>query len=207
MEGEDVFDEEADEMNLLQKDWKKSMENRLKEGYRDGVDAGKENSMQTGFNLGYKFGVNLLMPYGELRGTLSALLTWCQLHNLEPAVSTKLNDLLTAVCQYEDHLLKCLSSIYQIPHPTDLSTCLEEMGFGGSGHEDESKEPSSCASGRNCCKIQDSLPTSLASCRTTQQLNDRAKHELGRIAKETFSVVEQFNLPEGLLCHLQTLKI
>lgn len=42
----------------------------LQEGYLDGMDAGKENSLQTGFNLGYKLGVVLLLPCGELRGTL-----------------------------------------------------------------------------------------------------------------------------------------
>ncbi|XP_063306731.1 protein YAE1 homolog [Pelobates fuscus] len=206
MEGEDVFDEEGDEMNVVQTEWKRSMEKRLKEGYLNGRDAGRENALQSGFNLGYKLGVNMLRPFGELRGTLSALLTWSQLHNPEPAVSTKLNDLLIAVCQCEDSLLKCLSSLYQTPHPSDLSSTLEDMNLASSAPDIELDEQSPCASGRNCCRVQDSLASSLARCRTTQQLNESAKHELCRIAKECLSVAEQLNLPEGIHRYLQTLK-
>lgn len=205
MEGEDVFDEEGDEMRLLQTEWKRSMEKRLKEGFLNGIDAGRENALQSGFNLGYKLGVTILMPCGKLRGTLSALLTWCQVRNPEPAVTAKLNDLVTEVCQCEDHLLRCLSSIFQTPHPSDLSSTLEDMNLS-SGAGVVLEEQSSCTSDKNCCRNKDTVGSSLARCRTAQQLGDKARQELCRIAKDTLCVAEQLNLPEGTLYYIQSLQ-
>uniref|UniRef100_A0A8C3SBL9 YAE1 maturation factor of ABCE1 n=1 Tax=Chelydra serpentina TaxID=8475 RepID=A0A8C3SBL9_CHESE len=71
---EDVFDEDADELHLVQKEWKSTMEKRVKEGYRDGVEAGKELSLQQGFNRGYKQGAEMMMTCGQLKGTLSPTL-------------------------------------------------------------------------------------------------------------------------------------
>lgn len=198
-QGEDeIFDEEADEMKLLQNDWKQSMEKRLKEGYVDGMDAGKENSLQTGFNLGYKLGVTLLLPCGELRGTLSALVTWCQVHESDPSTCTQLGEILTSVVQCEDNIAKSLSSIHQIPHPSDLSTSLEDMDFTGCSKESSEE---SCNAGQDCC-----LPASSAGRRTTHQLSDAMKQELGRILRDTIAVAQQDNLSADILSYLQTLK-
>ncbi|XP_044148867.1 protein YAE1 homolog isoform X3 [Bufo gargarizans] len=199
-EGE-VFDEEADEMRLLQNDWKKSMEKRLKGGYLDGVEAGKQNSLQTGFNLGYKLGVTLLMPCGELRGTLSALITWCNIHDSGPSACTQLGDLLTSVVQCEDNIVKSLSSIHQISHPSDLSSTLEDMNFTSK----ESIE-GSCNARQDCCLHKEPLPTTLLGCRTTPQLSNIIKHELGGILRDTIAVAQQNNLSADLLSYLRTLE-
>ncbi|XP_069469392.1 protein YAE1 homolog isoform X2 [Ambystoma mexicanum] len=68
--GDDVFDEEADDLSLLQQEWKTTMEKRVKEGYRDGMDAGKADALQQGFNNGYKEGMALMMTCGTLKGSL-----------------------------------------------------------------------------------------------------------------------------------------
>ncbi|MEE6465718.1 hypothetical protein FKM82_006662 [Ascaphus truei] len=202
----DVFDEDGDEMGIMQREWRSSMEKRLKEGYRDGIDAGKENTLQRGFGLGYKQGVNMLMPFGEVRGTLSALLTWCHLHKPESSVTTQLKELLSAVCRCEERLMKCLSSISEEPHPSELSTSVEDMGLGSHEHGGECKEAGLCASDSNCCTSQNSSPSSILSCKTTQQLGELVKHELKRFLGETFSVAEQLGLSADILCHLQKLK-
>ncbi|XP_075684679.1 protein YAE1 homolog [Rhinoderma darwinii] len=199
---DDVFDEEADEMKLLQNDWKKSMEKRLKEGYLDGMDAGKDNSLQAGFNLGYKLGVTLLKPCAELRGTLSALMTWCQVHESNPSTYSQLGDLLTSVAQCEDNLVKGLSSIHQIPHPSDLSSTLEDMDFTSCAKDSRGE---SCNAGQDCCH-KDSTPTLLLGCRTTQQLSNVMKHESGRVLRDTIAIAQQTNWSADLLSYLQTLK-
>ncbi|XP_063778564.1 protein YAE1 homolog [Pseudophryne corroboree] len=200
----EVFDEGQDEMELVQREWKRSMEQRLREGYLDGIEAGKENSLQTGFNSGYKLGVSMLMPCGELRGTLSALVTWCQVHQLEPSMTTQLGELLTSVCQCEDHIVKVLSSIHQVAHPTDLSSSLEDMDLASHIHEADKR---SCSAGQDCCHNQESLPSSLLSgCRTTQQLSDVVKQELSRILGDTHAIAQQLNMSEDLLYYLQSLK-
>lgn len=40
------------------------------DGYRDGVDAGKAASLQRGFNIGYKEGVEKVVAVGRLKGIL-----------------------------------------------------------------------------------------------------------------------------------------
>ncbi|XP_053570538.1 protein YAE1 homolog [Bombina bombina] len=203
---DEVFDEEGDEMSLLQKDWRKSMEHRLKEGYRDGVDAGKETSLQKGFNLGYKLGVNTLMPFGELRGTISALLTWCHHYNPEPSGIAQLNMLLTVVRQCEENLVKSLSSNFQTLHPSQLSTAMEDMGLLSDEIGNKVNEQGSCTSDKDCCKLQDQDVSSLANCTTTQELRDVANHECSRIMKETLSVAETLGVSPNLLFHLQKFK-
>ncbi|XP_013976307.1 protein YAE1 homolog isoform X3 [Canis lupus baileyi] len=69
----DVFDEEADESLLVQREWRSHMQRRVKEGYRDGIDAGKAVTLQQGFNQGYKEGAEIIINYGQLRGTLRDL--------------------------------------------------------------------------------------------------------------------------------------
>uniref|UniRef100_A0A2K5F4P4 YAE1 maturation factor of ABCE1 n=1 Tax=Aotus nancymaae TaxID=37293 RepID=A0A2K5F4P4_AOTNA len=72
----DVFDEEADESLLVQREWQSHMQRRVKEGYRDGVDAGKAVTLQQGFNQGYKEGAEVILNYGRLRGTLRKSTAW-----------------------------------------------------------------------------------------------------------------------------------
>ncbi|CAN2389602.1 Essential protein Yae1 [Pristimantis euphronides] len=200
---EDVFDEEADELRLLQSDWEKSMERRLKDGYLDGIDAGKENSLQTGFNLGYSLGVSLLLPCGELRGALSALVTWCQVHESEPSACTQLGDLLTSVAQCEDSLVQSLPSMQQFPHPSDLSSTLEDVDLKNCSKE---SNEGSCNARQDCCLQKESAPASYLGCRTTQQLSDVMKQELGRILRDTVAIAQQMKLSGDLLTYLQTLK-
>ncbi|KAM5157576.1 protein YAE1 homolog [Mantella aurantiaca] len=203
-EEEEVFDEEEDEMNLLHREWQRSMEKRLKEGYLDGIDAGKENSLQSGFNLGYTLGANMLMPCGEIRGAISALVTWCQVHKSDPTMNVQLGELLTAICQCEDQMVKSLSSIHRVVHPSELSSCMDDMGLSS-----QTQEPSndSCSTDQDCCRQQACIPSSFLNCRTTQELNNVMKHELGRILKDTHFIAQQLNVSSDLLCYLKTLEM
>ncbi|KAG8515100.1 Protein YAE1, partial [Galemys pyrenaicus] len=123
----DVFDEEADESLLVQREWRSQMQRRVKEGYRDGIDAGKAGTLQQGFNQGYKEGAKVIINYGQLRGTLSALLSWCHLHDNSSALISKINNLLDAVGQCEEYVLKHLKSITLQPHVIDLLDSIQDM--------------------------------------------------------------------------------
>ncbi|KAE8597308.1 hypothetical protein XENTR_v10016424 [Xenopus tropicalis] len=201
----EVFDEDGDEMRLLQRDWQLSMEKRIKEGYVDGIEAGKENSLQTGFNFGYKVGVNLLKHYGELKGILSALLAWCQLHKTKDAASGKLHELLTSLDQCEEQIVKDLSSFYKGAQPSDLLHCVEDMALISHEHRCELNEPGSCAGSRNCCTSQDSNGSSTFRCMNTNYISDSTKEELCKIFKETLLVAEQLDISAELLYYIQTL--
>ncbi|MXQ80620.1 hypothetical protein E5288_WYG008859 [Bos mutus] len=151
-EERDVFDEEADESLLVQREWRSHMQRRVKvnlrgggggpllyrvvstgagscdkEGYRDGIDAGKAVTLQKGFNQGYKEGAEVIINYGQLRGTLSALLSWCHLHDNSSALISKINNLLDAVGQCEEYVLRHLKSITSQPHVVDLLDSLQDM--------------------------------------------------------------------------------
>ncbi|MED6282577.1 hypothetical protein CHARACLAT_033611, partial [Characodon lateralis] len=66
--GEDVFDENADDLNLQSKEWTSNMKKRIKDGYVDGVSAGEEASLQVGFNQGFREGAAQTVAVGRLRG-------------------------------------------------------------------------------------------------------------------------------------------
>ncbi|OCT76101.1 protein YAE1 homolog [Xenopus laevis] len=201
----EVFDEDGEEMLLLQQDWKISMEKRIKEGYIDGIEAGKENSLQTGFNFGYKIGVNLLKPYGELKGALSALLTWCQQNKTKDAASEKLNELLTSLDQCEEQIVKDLPSFYKGAQPSDLLQFVEDMDLISHEQKCEQNEPGSCADNKNCCRSPDFNGSLTFSCRNTSYISDATKKELCKIFKETLLVGEQLDISTELLCYIQTL--
>lgn len=42
----------------------------LQEGYRDGIEAGKELALQKGFNQGYRHGAELMITCGQFKGIL-----------------------------------------------------------------------------------------------------------------------------------------
>uniref|UniRef100_A0A8C0FU47 YAE1 maturation factor of ABCE1 n=1 Tax=Bubo bubo TaxID=30461 RepID=A0A8C0FU47_BUBBB len=123
---EDIFDEDADEMYLLQKEWNSTMKKRLKEGYRDGIEAGKELALQEGFNQGYRHGAELMVTCGQFRGTLNALLSWCHSNGRDSALS-KINNLLDVVGKHEEDVLKYLNSTDQQPHLGYILDSVQDM--------------------------------------------------------------------------------
>nr|XP_004668900.1 protein YAE1 homolog [Jaculus jaculus] len=125
----DVFDEEADEVLLARREWRSHMRRRVQEGYRDGVDAGKAAALQQGFNQGFKEGAGVVLNYGLLRGTLSALLSWCHLHGDNSTLISAIYDLLNALGQCEEYVLTHLKSVTPQPQVGDLLDSFEDMGL------------------------------------------------------------------------------
>ncbi|CAN9506393.1 unnamed protein product [Ophioblennius macclurei] len=68
--GEDVFDENGDELSLQSKEWMSNMKKRVKDGYVDGVDAGEEASLQAGFDQGFREGAAQTAAVGRLKGVV-----------------------------------------------------------------------------------------------------------------------------------------
>ncbi|KAJ7322688.1 hypothetical protein JRQ81_018975 [Phrynocephalus forsythii] len=128
--GDDVFDEEADEMDVAQKEWENAMQKRVKEGYTEGVEAGKEVTLQNGFNQGYKEAVKRMFFCGQLKGTISVLSSWCHHRGCSSAVQCEMSDLLNEVQKYEECLLKELNCAPSQPHVGDLTGIMEDMDLG-----------------------------------------------------------------------------
>ncbi|MBN3311218.1 OTU deubiquitinase with linear linkage specificity a [Amia ocellicauda] len=191
--GEDVFDEDVDDLNLQSKEWICNMEKRVKDGYRDGVDEGKEASLQHGFNAGYRQGALGMAAIGQLKGVLSALQCWCRLQPPDTGHSLSMvNSLLQAVVKQEELMIERLRTAPQPANVGDITDVIEDMGMGC---------PASESSGSGCCRTGEDQGSgdSLRNSCTTEQ-------SLGQLIKDCADLVENLRLPEELLHHLHQLK-
>ncbi|XP_076975602.1 protein YAE1 homolog [Tamandua tetradactyla] len=209
----DVFDEEADESLLVQREWQSHMQRRVKEGYRDGVDAGKAVALQQGFNQGYKEGAEVIMNYGQLRGTLSALLSWCHLHDNSSTLISKINDLLDAVGQCEEYVLGNLKSITPQPLVVDLLDSIQDMDLccvvparkKTNEAEDERLCKNNAEFNKNCSKSPSGMDCSYLECCRTQEHAHSENPSLTWIIEQTASLVKQLGISVDILQHLKQL--
>ncbi|XP_050387080.1 uncharacterized protein LOC126803331 [Argentina anserina] len=66
-------DDEVNEGSDMNKEWQRKRDEFYTMGYRDGLIAGKEDSSQEGFNIGFKQSVLVGYNWGLVRGVTSAL--------------------------------------------------------------------------------------------------------------------------------------
>ncbi|KFV70573.1 Yae1 domain-containing protein 1, partial [Dryobates pubescens] len=207
---EDIFDEDADEMYLLQKEWNSTMKKRLKEGYRDGVEAGKELALQEGFNQGYRHGAELMVTCGQFRGTLNALLSWCHFNGHDSALN-EINKLLDMVGKHEEDVLKYLNSTEQQPHLSHILDSVQDMDLNYTApagtecnedkagkHEDIGRSDENI--GRNNGEVD-----SLQSDGKAKLFTDPERSTLAWVKKQTVWLVEQLGLSLDIVHHVQQL--
>ncbi|NXH46293.1 YAED1 protein, partial [Dicaeum eximium] len=206
---EDIFDEDADEMYLLQKEWSSAMKKRLKEGYRDGIEAGKELGLQTGFNQGYRHGAKLMITCGQLKGTLKALLSWCHFNGHDSALRT-INNLLDVVGKYEDDVLKYLNSTEEQPRLGHILDSVQDMDLNctaGTEYKEvkDGKHEECCSSNENICTNNGEVGPLQSECSKANFCTDPEKSALAWVKKETVWLVEQLGLSLDVLHHVQQL--
>ncbi|KAG7488780.1 hypothetical protein MATL_G00038180 [Megalops atlanticus] len=128
--GEDVFDEDEDDITLQNKEWNCNMEKRVKDGYRDGVDAGKEASLQHGFNAGYREGAAQMVAIGQLKGIVSALQCWCQLQQPDSTMLPPIGRLLQDVAKHEEALMERMKMRQLQPQASvgEITESIEDLG-------------------------------------------------------------------------------
>ncbi|NWV41027.1 YAED1 protein, partial [Grantiella picta] len=206
---EDIFDEDADEMYLLQKEWNSTMKNRLKEGYRDGIEAGKELALQKGFNQGYRHGAKLMITCGHFKGTLNALLSWCHFNGRDSALSM-INNLLDVVGRHEDDVLKYLNSAEEQPHLGHILDSVQDMDLsdtaGTEYKEVKDGKYEDCGScGENTCRTNGEVSSLQFECSKANLCTDPKKSTLAWVKKQTVWLVEQLGLSPDILHHVQQL--
>ncbi|XP_066483783.1 protein YAE1 homolog [Tiliqua scincoides] len=208
---EDVFDEDADEMAVAQKEWRSAMEKRVKEGYREGVEAGKELTLQQGFNQGYKEAAKLMFSCGQLKGTISALLSWCHHNGCDPAVLNKMTELLNEVGKYEECVLKSLNSTHLQPHIGDILNTIEDMDLGPvfspeqcNGTTDGNISETDIEFNRQCCKNNRTDSFQSEYCRRTEE-TDSKRPTFALLKEKVVSLVAQLGLSVDTLEHIQLL--
>ncbi|NXK53575.1 YAED1 protein, partial [Chauna torquata] len=208
---EDIFDEDADEMCLVQKEWNSTMKKRLKEGYRDGVEAGKELALQEGFNQGYRQGAELMVTCGQFRGTLNALSSWCHLNGHDSALS-KINSLLDVVGKHEEDLFKCLNSIQQQPQIGDILDSVQDMDLShtspaGTKYSEVNtgKYKHVGSSGEHCCRNNGEDGFLQSEQSKAKLCTDPETSTLAWVKKQTVWLVDQLGLSLDILHHVQQL--
>ncbi|NWR93128.1 YAED1 protein, partial [Furnarius figulus] len=208
---EDVFDEDADEMCLLQKEWNSAMKKRLKEGYRDGVEAGKGHALQQGFNQGYRHGAELMITCGQFKGTLNALLSWCHFNGHDSALS-KINSLLDVVGKHEEDVLKYLNSVEEQPHLGHILDSVQDMDLNhttsaGTEYQEvkDGQEEGFGSCGENICSNNGEAGPLQPECSKANPCTDPESSTLAWVKKQTVWLVEQLGLSLDILHHVQQL--
>ncbi|XP_038601293.1 protein YAE1 homolog [Tachyglossus aculeatus] len=208
---DDVFDQEADETLPSRRDWRRRMHHRLKEGYREGVDAGKASALQEGFRQGYKEAAEKVLVYGQLRGTLSALVSWCRIQDNGSAAIGTLNSLLDALGQCEDSALRCLTSVTSEVHVVEILDSIQGMDLCAAAptqkREDEIEEGSSAENSaeleKKCSRIDGGTDGSLSTGPRTREHIRSTQETFTWIVHETSTLMEQLGIPLDILEHIK----
>ncbi|XP_060067083.1 protein YAE1 homolog [Ylistrum balloti] len=105
---DDIFDENATEVMIGSRDWKKMESSLTKLGYRDGIAEGQEINVQEGFNQGYKAAASLVFSIAVLRGEISAILSMkhIQKTDMDKSMEAELEKLLQEVRDLEQSCMK-----------------------------------------------------------------------------------------------------
>ncbi|KAM9436513.1 OTU deubiquitinase with linear linkage specificity a [Clarias gariepinus] len=204
---DDVFDDDVDELSLQNKEWRYNMEKRAKDGFRDGIDAGKEASLQQGFNLGYREGAGKMKAIGQCKGILSALRCWSQ---SQPSVSSEsITQLLQRVEKYEEGLFEAMRKSQEQPPPSvsELVGDMDDLGMDQSDHGlcRNDKDDECCRKGQSdCCGLVKDINESSARIHTETLFLNR--ESLGQLLHRCVELVTEMGLPEELRLHIQQLR-
>lgn len=209
LSGEDVFDENADELNLQSREWSSNMKKRVRDGYVDGVDAGEEASLQPGFNLGFSEGAAQTVDVGRLKGIVTAIRCWCQSQHPEhPAVQT-VSDLLHQVNLHEDSIMERIRRTLENPPASvsDISESMEDLGV--------MQEGENCCGGErcketDCCKGGDKMDTDIPQqprrcCPGFSDASD-SEDKLTGLLQQCTQIVTELGLPPELRAYIETMR-
>ncbi|XP_068160453.1 OTU deubiquitinase with linear linkage specificity a [Antennarius striatus] len=213
--GDDVFDENADDLNLMSKEWASSMKRRHRDGYVDGADVGEDAFLQVGFRMGFLEGAAQTAAVGRLKGMLSALSCWCRIQHPESAIPASVSDLLQQVSLYEDSIVDGLKKALENPPPsvTSISEGIEDLGVkqeesGCSG------DAGCCGEGckeANCCRGGEKMDLDVPQqkpkphCISTNCSSSRSEN-LNYLVQRCLDLVSELGLPQELISHIQELK-
>ncbi|GCB65416.1 OTU deubiquitinase with linear linkage specificity a [Scyliorhinus torazame] len=208
---DDVFDEEADELRLSRNEWNISMGQRLKEGYRDGVNAGRESTLQRGFNEGYQEGVKKMLVPGQMKGLLSALLSWYHLNGSDPNLLAKVNQLLGVAAQQEELIFRNLSAPPQETTVGDVTECIEDMGLDTLPEKQPEGGSCSRAEGESCRSdseignhdhgINSTTLQHQKCCRTATEIDEAEM--VRQLCRDCALLLKDCDLPSDIALHFQ----
>ncbi|XP_034562927.1 OTU deubiquitinase with linear linkage specificity a [Notolabrus celidotus] len=208
--GEDVFDESADDLTLLSKEWTSNMKKRVRDGYVDGVDAGEDALLQVGFNQGFMEGRAKTAAVGRLKGIVSAICSWCQIQHPESPVPASVTSLLQQITQHEERIMEGIRYALEHPPPSVsiISESMEDL-------EVEQRDSNCCGGGgckeTGCCKEGEKMdlnasPQQQKSRSGSTDCNSGSSESLDLLLQLCMDVVSELSLPQELISHIQELR-
>lgn len=198
---EDVFDEDVDDISLQNKEWKYNMEKRAKDGFRDGIDAGKEASLQAGFNMGYREGATKMTVIGQLKGIMSAVRCWCQVQLPGSPALASVIDLLQRLEAHEDGLVDAMRKAQQKPLPS-VTEMVDDMEDLNVEQRDQVEDADCCernGTNNDCCGNGRGVSEDSPRVLSHGSLSTR------QLLKCCLDLVTELGLPEELKHHIQQL--
>ncbi|XP_030253416.1 OTU deubiquitinase with linear linkage specificity a isoform X1 [Sparus aurata] len=207
--GDDVFDENADDINLLNREWASNMKRRIRDGFVDGADAGEEASLQAGFKMGFREGAAQTAAVGRLKGIASAILSWCQIEHPESPVIASVTDLLQRISQHEDRVINSIKDALENPPPSVSSV--------SDGMEDLEVKPadSGCCGGgckeTDCCRGAEKMDLDAPQqqqkpCPGSTDCSSSTSESLNDLLQRCKNVVTELGLPQELISHIEELR-
>lgn len=207
--GEDVFDENADELNLQSREWSSNMKKRVRDGYVDGIDAGEEASLQPGFNLGFREGAAQTVNVGCLKGIITAIRCWCQSQHLEHPAVERVSELLHQVTQHEDSIMESIRRTLENPPASvsDISESMEDLGAmqtGGGCCGDEGCKNTDCCKGGD--KMDTDVPQQPHRPSPGSSESSNSEDKLVALLRQCAQIVTELGLPPELTAYIQTIR-
>ncbi|XP_074603172.1 uncharacterized protein LOC141856678 [Brevipalpus obovatus] len=86
---EDLFDQDADDLDIGSKEYEKLGESISKDGFRDGVDEGKQDGLQKGFDYGFEQVFPIIEAVNFLKGLCKVMFESRSSSNTRDSESTQ----------------------------------------------------------------------------------------------------------------------
>ncbi|KAF9934337.1 hypothetical protein BGZ67_003934 [Mortierella alpina] len=181
-DGGDIWDD-GDSISydraIAEKEWSRLHETFGNTGYREGIEEGKEGTLQQGFNQGWSEGVNYGHELGRLRGLISPLLEYVRSSETESTPSASHHPLSKLSVQEKNAWIERASELVKELTEIDIAKVFDKAYFddgrgpshkakaaaAGAAAEEEGSSKSGCCGGTSlssssngdaCCKKSDS---------------------------------------------------
>ncbi|XP_061777744.1 OTU deubiquitinase with linear linkage specificity a [Nerophis ophidion] len=204
---DDIFEENADELRLLGKEWEANMKRRIRDGYVDGADAGEEAALAEGFNEGFREGAARTVAVGRLRGIVSAIGSWHRIQHPDHPTPASVKELLQRVSQHEQAIIDHISKMMENPPPSveDVSQSMEHLEV------EQPADPAGGCQNSDCCMKVELMDTESPfksdllhfACSAS---SSACEDEFGQLLQRCRDLVSEMELPLELLDHIEELK-
>ncbi|XP_061661311.1 OTU deubiquitinase with linear linkage specificity a isoform X1 [Syngnathoides biaculeatus] len=203
---DDVFEENADELDISSKEWTVNMKRRIRDGYVDGADAGEDAALEVGFKEGFQEGAAKTVAVGRLRGIVSAIGSWYQVEHRGRPFPASVTELLRRVSQHEESIVtEIMKAMEKLPPPSvdDVSESMEGLRVAA---------PDGCQRS-DCCTGEEQMDTdsprrsrtSRSACGDGSAAPARGT-VFGELVQSCRDIVTELGLPPSLLDHINELE-